>query len=123
MINKKNVTLLILGVLILLVFQINSSKIIVENVATIYKYQCGSCIKINESIFSFNKIYTIKIVADGFDEGYFNLSHENGLNIVNLQPMKVLVEILFKEFPINASFKINNNPYQINSEVRLDPGK
>mgnify|MGYP001228522547 FL=1 len=123
MINKKNITLLILGILILLVFQINSSKIIVENVATIYKYQCGSCIKINESIFSFNKTYSIKISADGFEEGNFNLSHENGLNIVNLQPMKVLVEILFKEFPINASFKINNNSYQINSEVRLDPGK
>ena len=123
MINKRNVTLLILGILIFLVFQINSSKIIVENVTTSYKSKCNSCIKIGDSIFSFGNTYSIKISADGYEEGNFNLRHENGLNVVNLEPAKVLVEILFKEFPINASLKINSNSYQIDSEIRLNPGE
>ena len=123
MINKRNVTLLILGILIFLLFQINSSKIIVENVTTSYKTKCNSCINIGDSIFSFGNTYSIKISADGYEEGNFNLRHENGLNVVNLEPAKVLVEILFKEFLINASLKINSNSYQIDSEIRLNPGE
>tara|TARA_A100001011_G_scaffold27741_1_gene27093 strand:+ start:315 stop:2225 length:1911 start_codon:yes stop_codon:yes gene_type:complete len=123
MVNKKNIILLVLSIFIFFIFQIKSSKIIVENVTSGYDIKCIYCIEINNSVFSIKDTYSIKVYAEGFEDGKFKLSHKNGLNIINLEPSEIKVEILYDIPPTNPNFKINNNNYEIGSEVKIKPGE
>ncbi len=123
MVNKKNIILLILGIIIFLIFQIKSSKIIVENVTSEYNIKCNYCIEINNSIFSIKDTYFVKIYAEGFEEGHFKLSHESGLNIINLDPSEIKIEVLYDVPLINPTYKINSNNYEIDSKVKILPGE
>ncbi len=106
-----------------LVFFIKSSNIQIEQNISKYYIECKNCIEYNNTIFSFANVFNIAVTAEGYKKKDFTLSHENGFNLISLEPRDVRVLFKYNTEPRNPLLLVDQSKKIFKNDLFFKPGE
>ena len=119
---RNPILVLCLAIILLAIFLIKSSNIQVDNNIKDYNIKCKNCLAYKNKVLSFSDTFKIEASAVGYQTEIFELSHNNGSNLITLKPSKTKLNFIYDIDPMNVELFINDSVEKFRNEISFMPG-